>query len=163
MRKVQTPRLPIPLIPAARLPTCRLGLRILPDGRLHEIVFLPAEGDIRTDDPVAALFHAQVDAYLAAPNYRFDIPVHRHGTEFQRRVWQAIDAIPSGSTRCYGDIASALQSSPRAVGQACGANPLPLITPCHRVLARGGPGGFSHHRAGWLMDTKRWLLAHERS
>jgi methylated-DNA-[protein]-cysteine S-methyltransferase len=70
----------------------------------------------------------------------------------------------SHQTRSYGDIARALHSAPRAVGQACGANPFPVVVPCHRVLAAGGGlGGFARQREGFLLDVKRWLLAHERA
>ena len=72
-----------------------------------------------------------------------------------------IAAIGPGLTRSYGEIARELGSSPRAVGQACGANLVPLVVPCHRVLAAGGLGGFAHHEGGFHLAVKRWLLAHE--
>jgi len=84
------------------------------------------------------------------------------GTTFQRRVWAQIAAIPNHQTRTYGEVAKALHNAPRAVGQACGANPFPLVVPCHRVIATGGGlGGFARNRGGFLLDVKRWLLAHE--
>jgi O-6-methylguanine DNA methyltransferase len=84
----------------------------------------------------------------------------RAGTEFQRSVWLALREIPSGKTRSYGEVAAAICSpkATRAVGSACGANPIPLLIPCHRVLANGGKlGGFS----GGL-EWKKRLLAIER-
>ena len=84
------------------------------------------------------------------------------GTAFQRRVWDRIAAIPRGETRTYGDLARMLRSAPRAVGQACGNNYFPLVIPCHRVVAAGGLGGFAHTSSGYLLDVKRWLLAHEQ-
>ena len=72
-----------------------------------------------------------------------------------------ISAIEAGRTRSYGELARELRSAARAVGQACGANPLPLVVPCHRVLAAGGIGGFAHSEGGFLLEVKRWLLAHE--
>jgi len=74
--------------------------------------------------------------------------------------------VTSGAARLgfvVGELACVLGSVPRAVGQACGANPFPLATPCHRVLAKLGPGGFAHARGGWLLETKLWLLQHEQA
>jgi methylated-DNA-[protein]-cysteine S-methyltransferase len=105
----------------------------------------------------------QLDAYLRDPHYCFDLPLSLNGTPHRRRVWQAIAAILAGQTRSYGDIAAELGSSARAVGQACGANPLPLVIPCHRVVAKGGGlGGFMHSGDGFPLSVKRWLLVHER-
>lgn len=106
---------------------------------------------------------AQLAAYLADPKAGFDLPLKAAGTAFQRSVWQAIAAIPPGRTLTYGEIAKRLKSAPRAVGQACGRNPYPVAVPCHRVVATdGGLGGFANARGGYLLDTKRWLLEHER-
>jgi methylated-DNA-[protein]-cysteine S-methyltransferase len=83
-------------------------------------------------------------------------------TDFQRKVWKGIAAIRPGKTRTYGELAERIKSSPRAVGNACGANPYPLVVPCHRVVATNhGLGGFARQRGGFLLDVKRWLLAHE--
>ena len=84
------------------------------------------------------------------------------GTEFQLRVWQALRQIPSGQTRTYGDLAHRLRSSPRAVGNACRNNPLPLLIPCHRVVSAAGIGGFSGCTEGHWLEIKQWLLEHER-
>lgn len=145
------------------LPTCRVGLRILPGGLVQEIVFMPPEVQICTDLAIGALFHQQLERYLSDPHYPIRFAVMQRGTLFQNRVWHAISAIPAGMTKTYGELAALLKTSPRALGQACGANPFPLLTPCHRVVARAGLGGFAHECAGWLLDTKRWLLAHEAS
>jgi methylated-DNA-[protein]-cysteine S-methyltransferase len=83
-----------------------------------------------------------------------------YGTVFQQRVWQAIASIPLGQTRSYGQLAEQLNSGPRAVANACGANRIPLIIPCHRVLAKNGLGGFMQGKKNGL-NIKRWLLAHE--
>ena len=104
----------------------------------------------------------QLHAYLADPNFVFGLPLRPAGTTFQRRVWEQISAIPTGQTHTYGQLAKNLKNAPRAVGQACGANPYPLVIPCHRVVATGGGmGGFARERGGFLLDIKRWLLTHE--
>ncbi len=87
------------------------------------------------------------------------------GTAFQQRVWQAISTIPCGETRSYGQLAELLETAPRAVGGACRANPLPLVVPCHRVIAStSGNGGFLGQSAnqGMSANIKQWLLDHER-
>jgi methylated-DNA-[protein]-cysteine S-methyltransferase len=92
----------------------------------------------------------------------FSVPLAPRGSVFQRRVWDAILAIPAGSSRTYGELAQKLLSAPRAVGQACGSNPCALMIPCHRVTgSRGVLGGFMHAAAGEPINVKRWLLAHE--
>ena len=147
----------------AKLPTqfALLGIRA-EDGLLEEIVFLPMTGcALAPRNRLAARTCAQIERYLDDPQFRFDLPLARAGTSFRRSVWAKIAAIGPGRTRSYGEIARELGSAPRAVGQACGANPLPLIIPCHRVVASGGIGGFAHHEAGFHLSVKRWLLAHE--
>lgn len=105
----------------------------------------------------------QVRAWLHDPHFAFSLPLAPAGTHFQRRVWDAIASISPGTTCSYSDIAVQLGSGPRAVGNACGANPYPLIVPCHRVIsANQGLGGFARSRGGFLLDVKRWLLQHER-
>jgi len=97
----------------------------------------------------------QLAAYFDGKLSRFDLPLAPAGSPFEKRVWSAMQKIPYGETRCYGDLAAAIQSAPRAVGGACGKNPIPIVIPCHRVLAKGGLGGYSG--AGGL-DTKQALL-----
>ena len=134
---------------------------------LTDLVFLPGADPVRSGDrprPVPSLAREacrQIAAYFADPDFRFDLPLQLRGTAFQRQVWQAIAAVPRGRTRRYGEIASELGSAARAVGQACGANDFPLVIPCHRVVSAAGIGGFAHHRDGYHLRAKRWLLAHE--
>lgn len=103
----------------------------------------------------------QFDAYFSGRLKSFDYPVSTQGTAFQQRVWRAIATIPYGEVVCYGDIARLIGSAPRAVGQACGKNPLPIIVPCHRVVAKQGLGGFGLGNNDSDLAIKRWLLAHE--
>jgi methylated-DNA-[protein]-cysteine S-methyltransferase len=147
----------------AKLPTpfALLGIRTEGDV-VAEITFLPrSAGALAPRDRLAARACAQIERYLEDSGFRFDLPIAIRGTPFQRRVWRQISAIGAGRTRSYGEIARDLGSSPRAVGQACGANLVPLVVPCHRVLAAGGLGGFAHHEGGFHLSVKRWLLAHE--
>jgi methylated-DNA-[protein]-cysteine S-methyltransferase len=103
---------------------------------------------------------AQLQDYFDGTRTAFTLPLAPHGTPFQQRVWAALRAIPPGETRSYGELARALGSSARAVGQANGANPIPILIPCHRVLAAAGAlGGYS---GGEGPATKLWLLEHER-
>ncbi|MCU0970746.1 MAG: methylated-DNA--[protein]-cysteine S-methyltransferase [Gammaproteobacteria bacterium] len=90
-----------------------------------------------------------------------DLPLAPAGTPFQRRVWERLQRISRGCTATYGELARELRTSPRAVGGACRANPVPLLIPCHRVVARGGLGGYSGERGGDWAEKKRWLLRHE--
>jgi len=84
------------------------------------------------------------------------------GTEFQKKVWRVLSSINTGKTMTYGDIAKQLSSSPRAVGNACRRNPIPIFIPCHRAVSASGRGGFMGHTTGEAMEIKDWLLAHEQ-
>lgn len=153
------------LVPA---PGFALGLSCTVDA-ITGIEFLPPEalsasapGPATPQNPLAREAVRQLTAYLADPDQHFDLPLAPAGTPFRRRVWSAIAAIPLGQTQSYGQLAQQLQNAPRAVGQACGANPYPVIVPCHRVIAHnGGLGGFNRQRGGFLLSVKHWLLAHE--
>ncbi len=110
-------------------------------------------------DGVLADAVAQISAWFAGRLETFSLPLAPAGTPFQRRVWRALEAVPYGRTRTYGDVARDVGSAPRAVGRACGANPIPIVVPCHRIVAAGGGlGGYSGAGGG---DTKRRLLAFE--
>ena len=103
----------------------------------------------------------QVESYLSGTSMQFDLPVMTQGSQFQQKVWSALEDIPSGQTRTYGEIAKLLGSSARAVGGACRRNPVAVIVPCHRVVAANGPGGYGGETAGHNMQIKSWLLKHE--
>ena len=113
-------------------------------------------------NPFAQTVCKQLAAYFVGSDFKFSLPLKLNGTSHQSKVWQAMCAIPCGKTRQYGELAQELASSPRAVGQACGANPIPIVIPCHRVVSKAGLGGFAHHRDGYELDIKRWLLKHEQ-
>ncbi len=108
--------------------------------------------------PLLAEASAQLKAYDDGRLERFDLPYRIAGSEFQRQVCDLMFAIPFGETRTYGEIAKDLNQPAQPVGQACGANPIPVIIPCHRVLAANGLGGFSGDGG---IETKVALLRHE--
>jgi methylated-DNA-[protein]-cysteine S-methyltransferase len=143
-------------------PFGHVGIRTR-DGLLVAVEYLGANAQpLQPVDALARETCAQIRAYLADPGYCFDLPYALEGTAFQMSVWRAIAAIPSGRTRTYGEMAADLRSAARAVGGACGSNPVPLIVPCHRVVAANGRiGGFMHSRATGPLSIKQWLLRHE--
>jgi methylated-DNA-[protein]-cysteine S-methyltransferase len=126
-----------------------------------EVAFLQHFAPLKVQASQPALGIAQqIQAYLDNPNHTFSLPEIAVGTAFQRKVWNAIYTIPVGKTKTYAELALMVGSGPRAVANACGANPLPLLIPCHRVVAKSGLGGFMPGTLGGL-EIKRWLLKHE--
>ena len=105
-------------------------------------------------------WNALVD-YLGEPANTHKVVLASEGTDYQKRVWNAIRDIPLGEVRTYGDLALLLDSSPRAVANACRRNKIPLLIPCHRVVAKKGLGGYFGQTHGEMLNTKRWLLEHE--
>lgn len=138
-----------------------LGIRC-DDRALLGIDFLPAsEKPQRAISAFAEIVCEQLLRYLENPDAQFSVSLKLNGTPHQQKVWQAMCNIPRGQTRSYGELAVELKSCAQAVGQACGANPIPIIVPCHRVVGKAGLGGFARHTSGDPLDIKRWLLAHE--
>jgi methylated-DNA-[protein]-cysteine S-methyltransferase len=139
-----------------------LGIRC-DQGELAGIDFLPVtENPQQATNKLAEAVCEQLLVYIKNPNMRFSIPLKLSGTAHQQKVWQLLLDIPCGETRSYGEVAEALKSAAQAVGGACGRNPIPIIIPCHRVVAKTGLGGFMQHTNGDSLDIKRWLLAHEQ-
>jgi methylated-DNA-[protein]-cysteine S-methyltransferase len=129
------------------------------DDGLRAISFDPLR-DAGPPSSVLSDAAAQLEAYFAGELEDFDLPLAPEGTDFQRRVWDAVAAIPYGSTATYGGIAAAIgrPSACRAVGAANGRNPLPIVIPCHRVV--GSAGALTGYGGG--LDRKRALLDLER-
>jgi len=144
------------------MPFAVLGLRTNANA-LTALHYLPrTEHAAAPADTIAELAARELERWLDDPGFRFTVALSPAGTPFRQRVWAALTAIPRGESRTYGEIARAVNSAPRAVGQACGDNPIPLIIPCHRVVAADGSlGGFMHSTGGDPIAIKRWLLAHE--
>ncbi len=147
-------------------PFARLGVTAT-ESAIRRIDFLSAEG--KTFLPATACDSVVLLAELLENYWRdagtsfAQLPCQMGGTPYQQRVWQALTRIPCGQTLHYGALAMQLGSGARAIGQACGANPLPIVVPCHRVVAKQGKGGFMHCRDGVALDYKTWLLQHEAS
>lgn len=114
-------------------------------------------------DTIAFLACLQLQAYLDDGAFVFDVPYKLAGTHHRLQVWEAMCRIPAGKVRSYGELAAEIGSSARAVGGACGANPVPVIVPCHRIVAAGKAlGGFMGASGeGFELGIKRWLLRHE--
>lgn len=129
------------------------------NGRLAEVRFANGDELDRDETTLLARARAQIDEFFAGQRRKFDLPLVPARTEFQQRVRGAMVSIPWGQTLSYGEIAHIAGGAPRAVGQACGANMLPIVVPCHRVLAANGIGGYSGAKG---LDTKRFLLALEK-
>lgn len=125
-------------------------------GRLSAIYWSDAAD--QGHDPALDMAAKEIRAYFAGLLRRFTVPLDLGQTPFRRRFLQALIDIPYGETRSYGDLAKSLDVSAQAIGQACGANPIPIIIPCHRVLAANTLGGFS---GGGGVETKVALLRHE--
>ena len=146
-------------------PFARLGV-LGDESGLRHIEFLPREGELwspRLNDSVVLRLEQALQHYWQNPHTPLftELSCIFEGTPFQRRVWEALLDIPLGETLTYGALARRLGSAPRAVGQACGANPLPIVIPCHRVVSSQGLGGFMGGRNNAELDYKRWLLTHE--
>lgn len=145
-----------------RAPFGVLGIHCADDALLGITFLEPGVSIRRPRNAFANEVCAQLAAYFKDAGFRFDLPMTLAGTEHQRKVWQMMRVIPRGQTLSYGELAAEIGSSPRAVGQACGSNPIPVIVPCHRVVSKAGLGGFMHRADNGALDIKRWLLVHER-
>ncbi|MDX1610256.1 MAG: methylated-DNA--[protein]-cysteine S-methyltransferase [Halofilum sp. (in: g-proteobacteria)] len=144
-------------------PLGRIGVRVS-DDYVTDIDWLAA-GPARTSThPLAAETVRQLAAWFDDPGrFRFSLPLSPAPTPFQRRFRERLCAVPPGEVRTYGALAAELNSAPRAVGGACRANPLPLVVPCHRVVAADGIGGYGGDwGAGPAVDFKQRLLDLER-
>ena len=104
----------------------------------------------------------QFQSYFIDPQSEWTLPLLDRGTVFQKKVWQHLQSIPSGHTQTYFEIAQILDTSARAIGNACRANPFAIVIPCHRVVSKLGFGGYFGKKEGYEIDLKQWLLDHER-
>lgn len=139
-----------------------VGVRVTAQGAISEIDLLGRRSRYRPrTQPGATAAARALAAFFRNPARPCEVALEPRGTDFQQRVWAALRRIPAGEVLTYGELAGQLDSAPRAVGQACRANPIPLLIPCHRVVAAGGLGGYAGATGGELLARKRWLLERE--
>lgn len=137
-----------------------LGLVLEPAGALVRLDYLARRAQpyaLPAAEPLARQLTAALNAGGPLPDW----PLAPVGTPYQQRVWRALRAIPAGQTVSYGALARRLKSGARAVAAACRANPIPVLIPCHRVVAAAGLGGYDGATAGPQLARKRWLLHRE--
>jgi len=142
-------------VAATRTPLGRIGL-VEEGGVITRLLWNAESTGFRSDVLKEGL--RQLEAFFNGELHTFDLPLAPAGTDFQQAVWERLLAIPFGATRTYGDLALSLAALARPVAAACGANPIPIIIPCHRVVAADGLGGYSGHGG---IESKVWLLKHE--
>jgi len=125
---------------------------------IYRAIFTEASAET-AQGHLGTLIAEELDAYQRKPHHRFQLPLKPLGSPYQQRVWNALLVIPVGRTITYGELANTIQSSPRAIGQACKNNPLALFIPCHRVVGKNNQGGYMGH--AHALPYKLALLQHE--
>lgn len=149
------------------IPPFWLEIAATEDGTVVTATFLtsaPPPCSLEHAPPAIHQLDRWLDRWLNDPTVPLWPRVTLQGTPFQQRVWKALRTIPCGETRTYGALAKQLATSPRAVGAACGANPCPIVIPCHRVVGKNGTLiGFSGGHSGAWLDLKAWLLERENA
>jgi len=145
-----------------KTPFAHLGLSFIND-QLAAIDFIDSDKEIKPSNESAVNVCHQIRDYVDKPvaNHRFDVTCLMQGTSFQQKVWRELVKIPLGKVVTYGELAKRLDTSARAVGNACRKNPVPLIIPCHRVVSSSGIGGYAGDTEGDVLQIKSWLLRHE--
>ena len=157
-----TPKDQIPVLDATvRWPLGVLGI-VLDHHAISRLLFLDEDTpEVNPRGTAAKRAVAAVKSYLTNPGKKLRVDIDLQGTEFQQSVWRALRQLKPGEVISYGALAKRLGSGARAVGNACRHNPVPVLVPCHRVVAKNSMGGFSGKQTGLMMDIKTWLLAHE--
>lgn len=154
-------QIPYPYSAIISTPIGKLGLETARE-KLVRIRFLSANNQIFNPvDNFTQSVVQELSAYFKNPKHSFKMNYELNGTEFQQKVWEAILSIKVGKTLTYSDLAKELNTGPRAIGNACRHNLIPIIIPCHRITAVTGLGGYSGAIEGGLPVIKQWLLNHE--
>lgn len=142
-------------------PIGKLGLTLSSNG-IRRLAYINNQyQDCIPTRGLAAQIYQQINEYFQLVRIEFDLPIDIEGTHFQKRVWKQVAKIPYSESQTYGDIAKAIDSGPRAVGNACRRNPIPIIIPCHRVVKKSSMGGYCGSLVGREIQQKDWLLRHE--
>lgn len=147
---------------SVKTPFAHIGLRFDAE-KLVTVDFINAKKEIKAETAVAKRACKKIRDYCDGKLdiSELDMPIETHGTPFQEKVWRALRQIPPGKVLTYGALAKKLNTSPRAVGNACRSNPVPLVVPCHRVVSATGIGGYSGTTHGRIHNIKHWLLERE--
>ena len=143
-------------------PIGKLGIKHT-NSLLTHVEYVAKNLKITGNDRMIKEIEYQLNSYFVNPNHNFNFSLDALGTPFQQRVWRTLLTIPCGETRTYQDLAILLNTSPRAIGNACRKNPIAIIIPCHRVVAKNSLGGYSGETSGATLDKKIWLLEHEKA
>ncbi len=145
-------------------PVGTIGIRT-DDRAITSVTFLDGGATMLAPkkNSLAHLACVQLMSYFDNAAFEFDLPIRLAGSKHQLDVWHAMQTIAAGATLTYGELAAAIGSNARAVGTACGMNPLPIIVPCHRIVAATGLGGFMGGKREDPLAIKRWLLNHENA
>ncbi len=152
---------PSPYDAVLAAPFGALGVHVAAE-QLSSLTFCkPGTALVAPGTPFLERVARELDAYYADPAHPVQLPLAPIGSAFRMRVWEVLRTLQPGQVTTYGELARQIGSSARAVGQALGDNPLPIVIPCHRVVAAHGLGGFNHAGDGYSLDVKRWLLRHE--
>ena len=145
-------------------PVGHLGI-ITDNQHLLKIDFLsPSSRLFLPQDSLTQKVIKQLNEYFLRPsNYIFNLPIHLTGTTLQVNVWSKLKKIPPGKTLTYSELANQVKTHPRVIGNICRANPIPIVIPCHRVIAKQSLGGFCGKTSGHWPQIKQWLLDKEKS
>lgn len=132
------------------------------NGMLIKVLFVSRSTKLKSPETdFAKSVVEQLEAYFKQPDFKFSLPLAPEGTDYQKRIWGRLRKCPMGKVWTYGELAQKVHSGPRAVGNACRRNPIPIIVPCHRVVSANGMGGYAGHTSGNYLSIKQWLLSHE--
>ncbi|CAL7959874.1 Methylated-DNA--(protein)-cysteine S-methyltransferase [Gammaproteobacteria bacterium] len=142
-------------------PLGKLGLTIV-DKELTKIQFLSTRAQLlAAQDSLAHQIVAKIKKYFCSPRLQFKLPIQAKGTPLQKKIWRALQKIPCGKTVTYGELAQKIGTNPRVIGNACRRNPIPIVIPCHRVVAKAGLGGYCGKTCNDFLKIKKWMLQHE--
>ena len=135
---------------------------LIQDNKLQEVLFVSHSTKLK--QPKNAFVKSvveQLEAYFSESDFKFTLPLVLEGTNYQKSVWNRLRKCPKGKVWTYGELARQIHSAPRAVGNACRRNPVPIVIPCHRVVSANGMGGYEGQTSGTYLSIKQWLLQHE--
>ncbi|EKD45626.1 MAG: hypothetical protein ACD_69C00203G0002 [uncultured bacterium] len=139
----------------------KLGI-IIANNQIAKIVYLSTKARlISPKNLVTRQIVSKIKKYFCNPRLQFKLVMNLSGTVLQIKIWKALQKIPCGKTITYGELAQKIGTSPRVIGNACRRNPIPIIIPCHRVVAANGLGGYCGNVNSGAIKIKEWLLKHE--